>query len=238
MGIFDSIERGLERAVNGAFAKTFRGGVQPVEISAALKRELDVQAVAVDRDRVLAPNLFTVRLAQKDLDRLQQYGPQLISELEHAVTKHAGEQGYQLLGPAVITLQLSNLPAGTLEISAQQPDSRVSWNAVLEVAGVRHSLRVGTSVVGRGSDCDIRISDSAASRRHLEILWDGQKGLVRDLGSTNGSKIDGQRFREAQLQPDMVIYIGQTPLRFRFAPIGTPAAAAQQAVSPSFWEVS
>ena len=38
MGLLDSFERGLERDVNGAFAKTFRSGVQPVEISSALRR--------------------------------------------------------------------------------------------------------------------------------------------------------------------------------------------------------
>ena len=51
MGILDNVERGLERAVNGAFARTFRSGVQPVEIASALKRELDIGAVIVDRDR-------------------------------------------------------------------------------------------------------------------------------------------------------------------------------------------
>ena len=56
MGILDSVERGLERAVNAAFARTFRSGVQPVEIAAGLKRELDIGSVVVDRDRVLAPN--------------------------------------------------------------------------------------------------------------------------------------------------------------------------------------
>ena len=57
MGILDNVERGLERAVNGAFARTFRSGVQPVEIASALKRELDIGAVIVDRDRVGPPLL-------------------------------------------------------------------------------------------------------------------------------------------------------------------------------------
>ena len=41
MGLLDSFERGLERAVNGAFAKTFKSGLAPVEITSALRRELD-----------------------------------------------------------------------------------------------------------------------------------------------------------------------------------------------------
>ena len=52
MGLLDNFEKGLERAVNGAFAKTFRSGLQPVEITSALKREIDTKAAVVSRDRV------------------------------------------------------------------------------------------------------------------------------------------------------------------------------------------
>lgn len=234
MGILDSIERGLERTVNGAFARTFRSGVQPVEISAALKRELDIKAVAVDRDRILAPNIFTVTVAAKDAEKLRQIGSQLQTELEQVVMKHAATQNYQLLGPAVINFTTADFTSGTLEVTSQNPNGAVSWSAALEVEGQVHPIRVGTTIVGRGADSDIRIADSAASRRHLEVLWDGKKGLVRDLGATNGSKIDGQRFREAQLQQDMVIYIGQTPLRFRFVPL--QQGSGQQGSTSNFWE--
>ena len=52
MGLLDSFEKGLERAVNGAFAKSFRSGIQPVEIAAALRTELDAKAAVVSRDRI------------------------------------------------------------------------------------------------------------------------------------------------------------------------------------------
>ena len=64
MGLLDSFEKGIERAVNGAFAKTFRSGVQPVEIASALRSELDTKAAVVSRDRILAPNTFEVRLSR------------------------------------------------------------------------------------------------------------------------------------------------------------------------------
>ena len=69
MGLLDSFEKGLERAVNGAFAKTFRSGIQPVEIASALRSELDKKAAVVSRDRILAPNTFTVRLSPADDER-------------------------------------------------------------------------------------------------------------------------------------------------------------------------
>ena len=64
MGLLDSFEKGLERAVNSAFAKTFRSGIQPVEIASALRSELDKKAAIVSRDRILAPNTFTVHLSR------------------------------------------------------------------------------------------------------------------------------------------------------------------------------
>ncbi len=226
MGILDSVERGLERAVNGAFARTFRSGVQPVEISAALKRELDIGSVIVDRDRVLAPNSFVVRVSDTDAERLTRMGGTLERELMAVVTKHAKRQGYQLLGdPSVIIEHDPSLTTGVLEIDAQQVEGSVSWTAVIEVDGARHPLRKGTTIVGRGSDADIRVADGAASRQHLQLIWDGQTGIARDLGSTNGTKINGQRFREAALTPDTVFTIGQTPLAFRLIPTGGSRAA-------------
>ncbi len=70
MGLLDSFEKGLERAVNGAFAKTFRSGIQPVEIASALRSELDKKAVVVTRERILAPNAFTVRLSPADDEKM------------------------------------------------------------------------------------------------------------------------------------------------------------------------
>lgn len=223
MGILDSVERGLERAVNGAFARTFRSGVQPVEIAAALKRELEIGSVIVDRDRVLAPNRFLVRLSPDDEARLSGMGTPLEEELIAVVRKHAARQGYQLIGDADVELRPDPaLAKGVLEIDATSVEGAVAWTAVLDVDGKRHELRRGTTTIGRGSDADIRIGDTGASRKHLEIIWDGAKGIARDLGSTNGSKINGQRFREAALTPDIVITIGQSSLRFKLVPQRAP----------------
>ena len=232
MGILDSVERGLERAVNGAFARTFRSGVQPVEIASALKRELDISAVIVDRDRVLAPNRFVARVSQKDADRLRGLGDTLEQELRGVVVKHAKQQNYQLLGEPDVEIRADeSLTTGVLEIDASRVEGAVDWVAAIDVDGKRHELPRGTTTVGRGSDCGIRISDTAASRKHLEIIWDGAAGLARDLGSTNGSKINGQRFREAALSPGIVITIGQTALQFQLVPgrAHRPARPAQPA---------
>lgn len=247
MGILDNVERGLERAVNGAFARTFRSGVQPVEIASALKRQLEIESVIVDRDRVLAPNRFTVRLGEADARRLLGLGATLTDELIGVVHKHAKRQSYQLLGPVAVELRADpGMREGVLEVDSASVKSDVTWTPVIDVAGTRHRLRTGTTVIGRGSDAGITVNDSGASRHHLEITWDGTKGRARDLGSTNGSKINGQRFSEAVLQPDTTITIGQTALRFSLIPGAAPApkprtpepqdhTVVQPAIDQDFW---
>ena len=70
MGVMDRFERGIERAVNGVFAKAFRSQVQPVEIASALRRACDDRAAVISRGRTLVPNAFVVELGPTDHERL------------------------------------------------------------------------------------------------------------------------------------------------------------------------
>jgi hypothetical protein len=231
VGLLDSFEKGLERAVNGAFAKTFRSGVQPVEIASALRSELDTKAAVVSRDRILAPNTFVVRLASADADRMRGLGSALESELDQLVTAHAKTQGYSFAGPVSISLATDDqLSTGTLRVDSRTAAvDEVSWRAVLDVAGSRHPLTKGRTVIGRGSDADITVADAGTSRKHVEILWDGERAMVRDLGSTNGTKLDGQRVSEAPLTPDSVVTIGRTDIVFRIVAQASPARPTMSA---------
>ncbi|HET7477617.1 MAG TPA: DUF3662 and FHA domain-containing protein [Dermatophilaceae bacterium] len=94
MGLFDRLERGLERAVNGAFARAFKAEVQPVEIAAAMRRAMDDRAAVLGRDRTIVPNLFTIELARSDYDRLTAYSDVLTDELVAAAQEHAETQRY------------------------------------------------------------------------------------------------------------------------------------------------
>ncbi|MFV0373474.1 FhaA domain-containing protein [Microbacterium sp.] len=227
MGLLDSFEKGLERAVNGAFAKTFRSGVQPVEIASALRSELDAKSAVVSRDRILAPNTFTVRLSPTDQDRMNELGTTLDDELNRLVTEHARRQGFSFAGPVSITLTADEqLSTGTLRVDSHTAAGDVAWRAVVDVEGRRHPLSRGRTVLGRGTDADITLADAGTSRRHVEILWDGERAMVRDLGSTNGTQLDGRRVTEAPLPPDSTIRIGRTDIVFRVVAQATPGRGA------------
>jgi hypothetical protein len=216
VGLLDSFEKGLERAVNGAFAKTFRSGIQPVEIASALRSELDKKAVVVTRDRILAPNSFAVRLSPSDDEKMSALGSTLVSELDTLVKKHARTQGYSFAGPVTISIERdASLSTGTLRVDSQTSEGQVSWRGVVDINGTRHPLTKARTVIGRGSDADITIPDAGTSRKHVEILWDGERAMVRDLGSTNGTTLNGRKVSEAALPPDSTISIGRTDIVFR-----------------------
>ena len=87
MGLFERLERGLERAVNGVFAKAFKSSVQPVEIASAMRRAMDDRAAATSRisgragSTATVPNMFTVELSPSDYDDLAPQADDLTDEL-------------------------------------------------------------------------------------------------------------------------------------------------------------
>ncbi len=212
--------------MNSAFAKTFRSGIQPVEISSALRRELDTKAAVVSRDRIIAPNAFVVHLSGDDYARMRGLGGALVDELRALLSTHAEAQGYSFAGPVTIELEADErVTTGVVQVNSTSSEQRVNWQAVVDVDGRRHAITQARTVIGRGSEASIAISDAGSSRRHAEILWDGERAMMRDLGSTNGTKVDGVKVSEAPLPSDTVITIGRTDLVFRIVPIAAPRTA-------------
>ncbi|KAA9392927.1 DUF2662 domain-containing protein [Kocuria coralli] len=90
------------------------------------------------------------------------------------------------------------------------------WVPVLDIDGRRLALDAESVVLGRSADADVTIEDTGVSRRHLEIRHEGDHWLAVDLGSTNGSHVDGERVRgRAELVNGSVIAMGRTRIVFR-----------------------
>ena len=70
------------------------------------------------------------------------------------------------------------------------------------------------TVIGRSSECDITLADSNVSRRHAEIRRIGDGYSLVDLGSTNGTEVNGQRIQETALMSGDVISVGTTEITF------------------------
>lgn len=229
MGVFDNLERKLEGAVNGAFARAFKGDVQPVELTARLQRELDTEASLLSRDRKLVPNDFTITLSAHDYDRLTPYSRTLNAEIIPELREYAANAGYVFNGPVTIAYELdSSLPIGRFTVTSQAvaaTDSPATPTAirraslVLEVNGIRHPLVSPGFTVGRGTDADVRINDPGVSRLHARISvnenGDGSRMTIEDMGSTNGIVVDGRRVQNAGLREGSRIEIGSTRMLVR-----------------------
>jgi len=216
MGILDGFEKGLERLVTGAFSKTFKSELQPIEIGAAIKADMDAKASVVSRDRILVPNAFTISLASDDFKRMQSLGDNLIAELADQIARHAQRQKFQLGGALSLKIaEDGSLNVGQVRVESNTADVEVSWAPALDVAGTRYVLTKARTTVGRDGSADIQVEDNGLSRQHFEILWDGKRGGVRDLGSTNGTKVNGRPITEIGVEADSVISAGRTEFVFK-----------------------
>lgn len=228
MGVFDNIERKLEDVVNGAFARAFKGDVQPVEITARLQKELDAEAKVLSRDRRLVPNDFVVRLSSHDYDRLTPYSRTLNAEIIPELRDYAANAGFVFNGPVTIAYELdAALPIGRFTVESQAvaaagaaveaSDTAIRRaGLVLEVNGIRHPLTPPGFTIGRGTDADVRINDPGISRVHARLRVDGpDRCTIEDLGSTNGLTVDGRRVQSCALREGSRIEMGNTRLLVR-----------------------
>ncbi|HEU5075399.1 MAG TPA: sigma 54-interacting transcriptional regulator [Polyangiaceae bacterium] len=69
-------------------------------------------------------------------------------------------------------------------------------------------------VIGRDEHADVRLPVKAVSRRHAEIFWSQGRWMIRDLGSTNGTIVDGERVTETELEPMHEVRVGDAILKF------------------------
>jgi hypothetical protein len=96
-------------------------------------------------------------------------------------------------------------------------------------AGKSYPVTRDLSLVGRGLDADIVINDPSASRKHFNIVRTLSGWKLVDLGSGNGTKVDGAKVPEIALKTGMVIELGSTKLEWRGPGAGTSAAAPAKA---------
>lgn len=117
MGLFDKVEKGIERTVNRAFAKAFKAEVAPVEVASALRRAMDERATPLGHGRTMVPNLFTVDLAPSDFARYDEYSDAISDDLIAAAQEHAETQAYTPGGPIEVRFeQAQDLETGVFRV--------------------------------------------------------------------------------------------------------------------------
>ena len=214
-------ERRLENLVQGAFARTFGGWVEPVEVAAALTREAEDKKAILAAGRVLVPNTYTVELSPADAERLGEYDEALRKELATMVGESATEHGWSFVGPVDVLFEVvDSLDTGAFRVrstvqagAVDAPAAPTSGPTLYD--GTRDIPLTGTVVIGRGNEADVQLHDTGVSRRHAEVRVAGDHVEVHDLGSTNGLTVNGRRVSAATLTDGDVLVVGSSQLTFR-----------------------
>ncbi|GAA3706172.1 DUF3662 and FHA domain-containing protein [Zhihengliuella alba] len=241
MGLVDNVERGLEKLVTSVFRGSGGGGVQPVEIASKIRNEMDHGTLTVSQTRTIAPNDFQVSLAGSDFERIKKFGTALAEELCDVVVQHAKGQHYALTGDVSVAFREDEeLRDGEIQVSASiaregepsaaspappapaaspAPDVQQRVQPILQFGGKRYGLNSDSIILGRSSQADIPVDDTGVSRKHLEIRQENGRTYAVDLGSTNGSYVNGQKIDgRAELFDGSIITMGRSRITFRLLP--------------------
>ncbi len=242
------VERFFERLVERPSARLFRTRLQPIQVLRRIERAMDAGRGA-DGRRGLVPDQFTVRLHPDDLAGLIP-PDEVASELASGALSFARAHGYALRDRPRVTLQPDpTLRPGEAEVDAalspaiepvagadhaeggtrvyEVPVARAP-EAVIEIrepgrAARRIPLTGAPMRIGRAPECEIVLRDSRVSRRHARLHARDGLLLLTDLGSTNGTRVNGNRITELVLGEGDRIQVGDTSLVVEAAPAGTGA---------------
>ncbi len=132
------------------------------------------------------------------------------------VAAEASEAESEALPPQELPLEQ---PAQTMVYRAPVPVAETAPElerevVTLTVAGRAHDITTARVVLGRSRDCDVRISDLNVSRRHAELRQEGATYWIVDLGSMNGTLVNGRRVERERLRDGDRITLGESEIVF------------------------
>lgn len=95
------------------------------------------------------------------------------------------------------------------------------------MTGRTQELKVDKTTIGRVEDNTFQIAEASVSSHHCEVLLRGNEVVVRDLNSTNGTFINGEKISESVIKPGQILRLGQIEMRLD---TDTPAATSKKHV--------
>lgn len=233
-----SVERSFENLFDGLFSRAFKSGVKPLQLGRKLLEVVDQERDVDAQGRRVVPNSYLIHLSPADREGFADLEPTLLQELTAALREYIGQEGYHVDGKARVALHTNpdlrkgkfniecrNIIADTPAEPTSAPELTVVPNppsafdyppAVLTLpGGQRIELHEGHYVLGRQLQSDIVLNDTNVSRTHAEFVSAAGEVTVKDLGSTNGTKVNGVLITNEQLlQHGDVINFGTVQVRF------------------------
>jgi len=222
--IFDLLEHSIERIVEGSVGRVLPSKVQPAEIARRLEREMTIQQV-VSVSGPIAPNAFVVHLNPNDAAEFEGYEQQLTSDLQVWLEDLANQRDLRCVGQIRVEIEAdARIPRRGMRITAamiedpsdhdsalpgDEPD--VEYVLALSAGRLRSRrirLREGYTIVGRAPASDLVLDDPSVSRFHARLEVRGRRIDVRDLDSTNGTRLNGYPVNYAPVEAGDTITFG------------------------------
>jgi hypothetical protein len=223
VNILDRFEQSFERLLEGSIGRLLRSPIQPAEIGRKLERAMVANQV-VSVDSTLVPNDYRVAMHPDDLIVFVDYVGALCRHMEGWLTDLAADRGFTLIDRArvqlvgdegvprraiQVTASISDRPE--LGRDAQEALQRTEVYRVIKAttgvpplrlrflsggqSGDELILRKPVTTIGRALDNDIVIESGDVSRHHARIEFSDDQLRVTDLGSTNGTRVNGKTIR-------------------------------------------
>jgi len=256
VGFLTRMEGFLERAVEGGSRALFRQRLQPIELAKAAARAMQRQrlvgpdgievpnafviAMHPDDAAIHAPYRASLetRIARYLADFAEERGLVPVADITVTLLEDPAVRRWSVR----IAASMTDAPVGPqtrpvrpieptahlprLERRAADASSFLHAPVLALEDGRRLSIRPGSFTLGRALDNDISIADSRVSRYHARLEFGPGGLLVRDLGSTNGTAIDGQQVAEGHLLAGGTLLLGGYRIDVHGSDTNRSAAAA------------
>ncbi|KPV53094.1 hypothetical protein SE17_11625 [Kouleothrix aurantiaca] len=237
MSALARFESFMENMVEGSVARLFRSPIQPAEIAKRLERAMETQQTISVR-RVIVPNFYRAFLNPQDFTAFQPIRAEMEREMATYLADLAQERGFAMLehprvelsadaGVGRHTIQVvaetSSAPATPAAdhtqvfqpAQAQPGQSRT--RLLLNTPAGRHVIPLESTqlTVGRGLNNDIILEDTRVSRHHAQLRYRARRFWINDMGSTNGTFVNGEQIEEKALRDGDTISLGGLELTFK-----------------------
>ena len=223
MSLIDQFEVQFNELSNSEILEGSLDEIQPVELAGVLQQEINrIQSTVSPSEKVEEIN---ISLSNHDYKRLKKYESLIIDGLENMLQKSAELKRIDAIKDTRVNIvQDSSLDKGLVKsipnVKIESPlmeteefvEITETRKFILEINGMKKSLEPGEYTLGRGTEVDIQIQDPGISRKHLVIIVE-DKVIVKDLNSTNGTYINGERITEIEVEEQITFRVGVTEIR-------------------------
>jgi FHA domain/Protein of unknown function (DUF3662) len=218
VSFFAKLEQFCAGLIERGFAKTFPSDLEPAQIARKLISTMEAQT-REDDGALRAPGTYAVVVSSADYERLAQHRDYLERAWAQLLRDLAAKVGAAFDGGAVsVTMSArESLPLGAIVVEAAGGSSEPRVFHLRTIVGVPpdgvYSVKPKTRI-GRSEEGEVVLVDPSVSRAHAVVEIGSRGAVVRDLGSTNGTFVNGRRIEAEALRDGDELRFGNTRMRF------------------------